>query len=244
MKKIVVILTAGVLALSLVGCSSGSKSSSTSETAVDESSSTQTIEQVDLDNLEVGDTAYFKDYSITVSNVEVVDGVTNVDVTMATNKKSTFATRYMDAKTTDGRKVSADKLADMTIDADDTYRTLLTYKATNIDTLIWDNWNNEAEWHLYPIATTDEASVTTNSDDLFYGWEAVKQYGEHAYPYGFKLHYILDNQVEDNLYGDTWHLVASCDIRNEYGKWARGLICNAVVTGSGEDWVVDSFSIE
>lgn len=241
MKKVFAVIASGILAITLVGCGVSDSSSSSTEST----SSTETIEKVDLNNLKIGDTATFSNYSITVNNVEVDGSVVNVDVTMETVKESTFASRYMDAYTDTGKKVSANSLADMKIEADDTYRTLLTYPSTDITSLKWDNWNNEAVWK-FELEVPENANVvaTVDDDDLFYAWETVKSYGEHTYPYGFKLHYILDNQIEDNLYGDTWHLVASCDIRNEYGKWAKGLTCNAVVTGSGEDWTVDSFVIQ
>ncbi len=74
-------------------------------------------------------------------------------------------------------------------------------------------------------------------------WQAADAYGESAYPYGFKLHYWMDNMAEEARDGNTWFLKAGCDVKNEYGVWEKGLTCEALVSGTESNPVVESFNV-
>lgn len=93
-----------------------------------------------------------------------------------------------------------------------------------------------------PDTSTATPDASTTTDNLSYAWQAVDRYGEQMYPYGFKLHYIAGKLAEEKQ-GDRYFLKATCDVKNEFGTWAKGLDCEAYVSGSGTNWTVDSFNV-
>lgn len=73
-----------------------------------------------------------------------------------------------------------------------------------------------------------------------YAWQAVEQYGEKQYPYGFKLRWITGKLAEKANDENTWFLKANCEITNEYGETVKGN-CEAQVTGTQDDPQVINF---
>ena len=56
-----------------------------------------------------------------------------------------------------------------------------------------------------------------------------KNYGNHKFPYGFKLHYLMENSEAHDE--NTWYLKAECTVTNMFGAEADGTV-EAVVTGT------------
>lgn len=226
MKKIVPGIVGLLMATSLIGCAS--QSAAEPEEATEEA----TVEEVSFDDLPVGSTASWDNYSITVDSVTSNGNLLATNVTMVAAKDSTFAARYMDAVTADGQKVSARSQDDVQVKAGETYSAVLTYEDSGIVKLQWNNWGNEASW---VFNTSADSATAEQRQDITAGFQAVAEYGEQAYPYGFDLHYVLGDKTETYLGDDTWELTCTCDVTNEYGAKAKDLICTATVTGSGDD---------
>lgn len=246
MKKASTIILAGALAVTLTGCGGTTSSSSSSSDTSSSESVIETVEDVDLDNLSIGDSAVFKNYTITVNAVEVVDGAVTATVTMDAKTKSTFAVRYMDAITTTGKKISAEHQSDQTVDAGESYTATIVYQEPGITTLAWDNWSNEAEWHFDPIIDGVSAEQSSSSSSDYFvsdAWAAMERYGDQLYPYGFKLNMITGMLAEDQIDENTWFLKSYCQIKNEYGTWLKNQNAEAYVTWNGSTWVVDSFYV-
>lgn len=75
-----------------------------------------------------------------------------------------------------------------------------------------------------------------------YAWQAVSDYGEIQYPYGFKLHSIMGVLAEEAQDENTWYLKATCTITNEYNAEYEAE-CEAVVTGTKDSPTVTSFAV-
>ena len=73
-------------------------------------------------------------------------------------------------------------------------------------------------------------------------WVAVKNYGEAAYPYGFKLHYLVGQLAQEAENKNTWYLKAECTVTNEYGAKQKGT-CEAEVTGTTDSPEVTAFNV-
>ena len=76
--------------------------------------------------------------------------------------------------------------------------------------------------------------TTSASLDAAAAWIFADQYGKKEYPYGFKLHWMTGKLAERAEDDNTWFLKATCDVKNAYGTWAKGLNCEARVTGTND----------
>lgn len=74
-------------------------------------------------------------------------------------------------------------------------------------------------------------------------WIAASNYGKAQYPYGFKLHYFIGVLAEEARDENTWFLKATCDVTNEYNAKAKGLTCEACVTGTDDNPEVTYFVV-
>ncbi len=76
-----------------------------------------------------------------------------------------------------------------------------------------------------------------------YAWVAVQQFAESQYPYGCKIHYILNEIAAEPVDDSTWYLKSTIDITNAYGATAKGLAIEAYVTGTNNAPEVTSFTV-
>lgn len=74
-------------------------------------------------------------------------------------------------------------------------------------------------------------------------WDFVSEYGQSAYPYGFKLHYFTGKISEDMKDPDTWILKAKCDVTNAFGATGH-FTCTAEVTGDMSEMKIIAFSVD
>lgn len=72
---------------------------------------------------------------------------------------------------------------------------------------------------------------------------AIEYYGEDAYPYGFKLHWIAQSYAEEAEDENTWFFKVGCEIKNAYGTWLKELTCEAKVSGTTDNPKVISFNV-
>lgn len=73
-------------------------------------------------------------------------------------------------------------------------------------------------------------------------WQAVKEYGQSQYIYGFDLHTIVGVLAEEAEDENTWFLKAKVTITNEYNAEAD-MTCEARVTGTDANPQVVDFSV-
>ena len=73
-------------------------------------------------------------------------------------------------------------------------------------------------------------------------WIAAKNYGEAQYPYGFKLHYLMGKLAEEAYDENTWFLKAECTVTNAFGAEADGT-CEIYVAGTKDAPQITSFSV-
>lgn len=71
----------------------------------------------------------------------------------------------------------------------------------------------------------------------------TSRWGEVLYPYGFKLHYLLDVLNAERQSDGSIFLKIKCDVKNEYGTWMKGLVCEAVVGGTEGNPEMISFDV-
>lgn len=213
----------------------------------------------DLANLEVGSTAVFADYEVTVSGIDVTDDGIVASVTVrAHNAKQSLKTRYLEGD------IIETSFPDGKIDLRpwEEASGTITYKENTIDSLRWNNWSNEATWVFdnpkkaeaeKARADKESASAKSNKTDdtatkktesgleSLYAWQAVEDYGTKEFPYGFKLHSLTGKLAEENK-GDCWFLKATCEVKNAFGQ-KQEMNCEAVVSGSNSSPVVSEFSV-
>lgn len=101
-----------------------------------------------LDHMEIGESAVFESYSITLNSISIDGSSVIAEVSMDAYKDSIFATRYMEAHPEKGASFDPVAQDDVKVDAGETYAATLVYERTDIEMLRWNNWSNEAEWHL------------------------------------------------------------------------------------------------
>ncbi|AEB06895.1 hypothetical protein Corgl_0782 [Coriobacterium glomerans PW2] len=89
-------------------------------------------------------------------------------------------------------------------------------------------------------ATRDALEKKLDKTDA---WIAVKTYGEKQYPYGFKVHYMLNELSAEPLDENTWGLKSTCDITNGYGAETKGKTIEAKVTGTSDAPQVIEFNV-
>lgn len=75
-----------------------------------------------------------------------------------------------------------------------------------------------------------------------HAWQAVKEYGENEYPYGFKVHYIKDVKAQYAKDQNTWYLKATCTVTNMYNA-KQELTCEAEVSGTNDNPKVEKFNV-
>lgn len=73
-------------------------------------------------------------------------------------------------------------------------------------------------------------------------WQAVDEYGQSQYIYGFDLHTILGVLAEEAEDENTWYLKAEVTITNEYNAEVE-MTCEARVTGTDANPKVIDFSV-
>ena len=79
-------------------------------------------------------------------------------------------------------------------------------------------------------AASNEDKLNSKLDE-FVAWDYVERYGNKQYPYGFKLHYMLDKYAATAEDENTWFLKAGCTVTNAYGTKLE-LVCEARVSGT------------
>jgi len=120
---------------------------------------------------------------------------------------------------------------------------IVGYTDLNIDkktvTLLINSQEN-----LDSIAASEglESALTARLDP-FDAWMAVRDFGESEYPFGFKLHYIAGRLAQTPQDENTWFLKATCDVTNAFGAKTKGLVCEAMVTGTTDNPVVIYFIV-
>lgn len=93
------------------------------------------------------------------------------------------------------------------------------------------------------VQAQSEASEFENTLGHINACQAIEQYGNSEYPYGFKLHYVTDLQgYEVTGNNDTWKIKCSATITNASGQ-EEDVICEAKVTGTNDEPNVIEFSI-
>lgn len=141
-----------------------------------------------------------------------------------------------------------------------TYRLFSTYNDKELTDSLVPGDDASKAWEILEIDNidTDDKKVvvyiantkTKNAKEKLetklpasYAWSAVKRYGEMEYPYGFKLHNIIGRLAEEARSNGTWFLKATCDVKNQYGTWAKDLTCEATVSGTEDNPHIDSFNV-
>ncbi len=74
-------------------------------------------------------------------------------------------------------------------------------------------------------------------------FQDVEKYGQSLYPKGFKLHYVLGQQVAEAVDEHTWHLRASCTITQRDGSTVKK-DCDAKISGNHDSYTIVSFHLE
>lgn len=113
--------------------------------------------------------------------------------------------------------------------------------------------NDEEKTASFRVDTKENQARKANQDKLnkelekkmpYIGaFQEVEKYGQKRYPHGFKLHYMLGQQVAEALNENTWHLRASCTITRANGTEEKK-DCDAEVTGNAKNMKVISFVIK
>lgn len=103
--------------------------------------------------------------------------------------------------------------------------------------------------YILGIETAEERKKTAlNEDKLnskldeYVAWDYVEQYGKREYPYGFKLHYMLDKYAATAEDENTWFLKAGCTVTNAYGTKAD-YVCEARVSGTEDNPKITYFVV-
>lgn len=78
--------------------------------------------------------------------------------------------------------------------------------------------------------------------DPSYAWQAVEEYGDMQYPYGFKLHWIMGKLAQEPKDENTWFLKATVTVKNQYGTKLDG-VCEAYVSGTTDNPQVTGFTV-
>lgn len=254
MKRISLLIISLLLLFALTGCGSSEDSNSTGETNQEETTeqteevtSTQTAAPASLDNLKIGETADFPNYSITINSVgpqgyeEIV-----ANVTMVAKEESKFKPKYLE--TYQGAEKYGEGSGDTKdVAAGETFTTDVTFSnAEGVNGIRWNNWSNEAIWRFDPIVNPPAPDPNTTFDGSA-AIEAIKDYGEALYPYGFKLHDFAGVIRNSEIDPTTYEYAIYCDVTNEYGAEAKDLTCIATVTGVGTNaanYTVTDFTVQ
>ena len=91
-------------------------------------------------------------------------------------------------------------------------------------------------------AASEIQTTLENKLSAIAAWNAVEDYGESQYPYGFELHYIMDRLAEEAVDESTWFLKATCTVTNAYNAEVEAT-CEAKVTGTSDNPQIASFSV-
>ncbi len=191
-KKIVTLLIAGTLALSITACGGSSDSeentSSNTETKEDEESADE--QKADSEK----------------SDLESYVGKPLADLMGKISELGYTAEYYDDG--VDFTEFISDVQADYSVDSVDidTENKTLTVEIVSNTTL-----QNRA------VADALSEKLSTGA-----AWVAAENYGESQYPYGFELHYLMGKLAEEPYDENTWFLKAECTVTNEFGAEAEG----------------------
>ena len=79
-------------------------------------------------------------------------------------------------------------------------------------------------------AREDALSAKMSYTDAYH---ALDSWGKNAYPYGFDLHYLLNDIAHSAVDENTWHLKTTVDITNEFGAKASDITIEADVSVDG-----------
>lgn len=79
--------------------------------------------------------------------------------------------------------------------------------------------------------------------DVYSARQAVDDYGNSVYPYGFDAHWFMDLIAQEPSDENTWFLKVGCDVKNAFGTKEKGLVCEAYVTGTTDNPIVVSFNV-
>ncbi len=167
MKKIVAIAATGALAFCIAGCSNNADG----EAASEDQQNGQGIEQNNsayeltpsekLNSMEVGDTAVFDPYEVTVSAVDITDsGVVAHIKVKAHDSDEILKTKYLEGGSQSGSSFDDDKIK---VQAWSEVEGTITYSTTTIKQLRWNNWSMEATWKFNNSNTGSAASESDNS---------------------------------------------------------------------------------
>lgn len=72
---------------------------------------------------------------------------------------------------------------------------------------------------------------------------AMEMYGREMYPYGFELHTYKGKIAEEHEEDGSWFFKFTCDVTNEYGATEKNLNCEAQIAGTDSDPVVTYFEV-
>ena len=90
-------------------------------------------------------------------------------------------------------------------------------------------------------AASNEDKLNSKLDE-YVAWNYVELYGKKKYPYGFKLHYMLEKYAATAEDENTWFLKAGCTVTNAFGAKAD-LTCEARISGTESNPKIVSFSV-
>lgn len=173
LSKKAIVAIAIVLILVILGAAAGGTSSSNSSNQT--SASSQSKEE--LENLQVGDTAHFSSYDVTIESVDVTED----SVTAHVKVKSNGARQSLKTKYFQGETISSSSFDDGKIDveANGEVSGTLEYSTVAFDSIKWNNWSNEATWHFnnpyMEQAKADAAVKSAEEDEIYYAMLAAHE---------------------------------------------------------------------
>lgn len=225
-KKKIVIIVCVVLVLGMMGsCSGGGGSNSSSTTASSQQSSNGSTVNASSDQSSK-DSA--KSKAEKKSAIEATGGQ-SLESAIAVYKEQGVTPTYYFGKNQgkpyeigDAETYFSDLsgLVAQTVDCDSDCTNVKVYVATE-----------EAIAAEETAAKNEETlSAKMSSTDAY---ARLEEYGKYYYPYGFKVHYILNDIAHEAIDENTWYLKSTCDITNQNGATAKDRTIEAYVSSNG-----------
>lgn len=238
MKKLISLIISLLLLTLLVGC--GSK---------------------EIKDLEIGQTAEFETYSITIKSIESKDNSVFVNVVIKAKDDFTFNPYDLDGYQTirdQDIHYSTYKNGDIKINAGQTKEVELTYPNADYSYLEWKNKNDLATWIVKEIPvievekdepeeeTKEVINNTANEFQAGAAWGAIEEVGKEEFPYGFEIKWFSGVIAVDPVGENSYFMKAYCEVTNAFGATAKDQVVEATVTGTGENiynYTVEGFTV-
>ena len=213
-KKIVTLLIAGTLALSITACGGSDESSDNSP------EQKKTEEQANKESEEKKAAEEEKKALESYAEKPVADFMAKV-------QELGYTTEYVDDGV-DFTEIISDMQADYSVD---TVEVDTEKKTVSVELI--------ANSVLQTRQTTENLEAKLPASAC---WIAAENYGESQYPYGFELHYLMGKLAEEAYDENTWFLKAECTITNMFDAEADGT-CEVLVTGTEDAPQITSFNV-